>query len=336
MPIISSASLMQLAVQALVNAGASVVMARTTAQALVAAEMQGLASHGLGRLEAYRAHLRNGRANGAAEPVVLKHKRAVLLVDARQGLAYPACQLAISLAIETARQQGVAFAAVANSHHFGAAANQLLPAVEQGLIGLAFGNSPAAMPAWGGKRALLGTNPLAAVFPRRGQDPLIMDMSLSAAARGKLVVAERNGQAIPEGWALDADGQPTTDPKAGLAGTLLAAGGLKGTLLAIMIELLAAALTGSNFGYEADSFLTEEGRAPQVGQVFLLIDPAALAGRDVYLDRVEALVDAMLADEGVRLPGASRLARQQAAQAHGVDIPEALLDALREWAGAPV
>ena len=151
------------------------------------------------------------------------------------------------------------------------------------MVGLAFGNSPAAMPAWGGKRALFGTNPIAAIFPRRNATPLCIDLSLSEVARGKVMIAAQQGKPIPLGWALDRDGQPTTDAKAALDGLMLPAGGVKGAMLALIVELLCVALTGANFGYEADSFFVDEGNQPRLGQAFLVIDPAALAGADVSL-----------------------------------------------------
>jgi (2R)-3-sulfolactate dehydrogenase (NADP+) len=332
MPHIHSAVLLDTARRALAAAGANDTMARLTAHALVQADLQGLASHGVTRVPAYAAHLRNGRADGSAEPQVLREHGAVLLIDARKGLAYPACQLAVQRGIALARQQGVAFAAIANSHHFGAAAHHLQPVAQAGMVGLALGNAPAAMPAWGGKRPLFGTNPIAAAFPRPGHDPLLIDLSLSAVARGKLVVAAREGRSIPPGWALDAQGQPTTDPKAGLAGSMVPAGGVKGTMLALMVDLLVATLTGSHFGFEADSLLDDEGRPPRLGQVFLIIDPAALAGGAVYASRIECLVQTMLEEEGVRLPGAQRLARQR--EATTVELPDALWHKLQALASA--
>lgn len=140
------------------------------------------------------------------------------LVDAGQGLAFPACDLAVATAIATARTLGVSFAGVTNSHHCGVLVDHLRAVADAGLVGLAFANSPAAMPAAGGRHAIFGSNPVAAVFPRRSADPLMIDLSLSEVARGKLMVAAREGQAIPLGWALDSQGQPTTDPKAGRAG----------------------------------------------------------------------------------------------------------------------
>lgn len=330
---ITPSDLFELAREALARAGANDTMARLTAEALVEADLQGLASHGVTRIPAYAAHLRNGRADGRAEPVIRRAQGAALWIDAGTGLAYPACRLAVERGIALAREQGVALVAVGNSHHFGAAGYHLQPVADAGLVGLVLGNAPAAMPAWGGKRALFGTNPIAAVFPRPGHEPVLIDLSLSAVARGKLVVAAREGQSIPLGWALDAEGQPTTDPRAGLAGTMVPAGGLKGTLLALMIDLLVGTLTGSHFGFEAGSLLDAEGEVPRVGQVFLFINPAALAGHGTYDARIEALVAAMLAEDGVRLPGAQRLARRHETAAAGMDLPDTVLQALYLLAG---
>jgi (2R)-3-sulfolactate dehydrogenase (NADP+) len=325
-----------LASAALRAAGANAAMAEAAAQALVLAEAQGLASHGLSRVPQYAVHLRNGRANGSAEPVLLRRRGAALVVDAGGGLAFGACALAVREAIAAARELGVAFAGVVRSHHCGVLVDHLRPAVAAGMVGLAFGNSPAAMPAAGGKRPLFGTNPVAAAFPRAAQDPLLIDLSLSEVARGKLMVAAKEGRPIPLGWALDAQGQPTTDPQAGLAGSMLPIGAAtspKGAMLALIVELLATAVIGAQFGFEASSFFVDEGNQPGIGQAFLVIDPGALAGTSAYFARTEVLVAQMLADEGVRLAGARRLALERQAAAQGLHIPEALLAQLRALAG---
>src|SRR5512134_3568478 len=279
------AELADLATRALERAGASAAMATATARALVAADAQGLASHGVSRVPQYAAHLRFGRVDGSAVAKVVRAKGGAVLVDAADGLAFPACALAVTEAIARAREHGVAFAGVANSHHFGAAAHHIEPIAAAGMVGLAFGNSPAAMPSWGGRHAIFGTNPVAAVFPRRSAPPLVVDLSLSEVARGKLMVAAREGKPIPSGWALDKHGSPTTDPKAGLEGMMLPAGGVKGAMLALMVELLCCALTGAHMGFEADTFFVDEGNRPRIGQAFLAIDPAALAGSEVYAER---------------------------------------------------
>jgi (2R)-3-sulfolactate dehydrogenase (NADP+) len=308
-------------------------MAAATAAALVSAEAQGLASHGLSRVLQYAAHLRNGRADGAAVPVIAHQRGGAVLVDAGCGLAFPACALAVQEAARRAREHGVSLAGVTNSHHFGVAADHLRPLAAAGMVGLAFGNSPAAMPAAGGRRALFGTNPIAAVFPRRDHAPLVVDLSLSEVARGKVMVAARDGRPIPIGWALDRDGQPTTDAKAALDGSMLAMGGAKGATLALVVELLVTALTGAAFGFEATSFFVDQGNRPRLGQAFLALDPGALAGDAAYLDRVDTLVAAMLEDPGVRLPGSRRDALAARAAREGVERPDALRGQLEARGG---
>lgn len=322
-----------LAAAGLAAAGANAAMADTTARALVYAESQGLGSHGLSRVAFYAGHLRAGRAIGSAVPKLMHERGGAALIDAGSGLAYPACAMAVEQAAARAREHGVSFVGVTNSHHFGAAAYHLEALADAGLVALALSNSPAAMPAWGGKRPLFGTNPVAAVFPRRGGARLLIDLSLSQVARGKLMIAARDNQPIPLGWALDAEGQPTTDPKAGLAGSMLPAGGVKGAMLALIVELLVCALTGAHFGFETESFFVDEGGPARLGQAFLAIDPGALAGNNTYLDRVETLVDAMLEDEGVRLPGDRRRKLRDEALKHGIDIPDALMAQLRAMSG---
>jgi (2R)-3-sulfolactate dehydrogenase (NADP+) len=328
------AALEDLVTRALTRAGANAAMASTTARALVSAEAQGLASHGLSRVAQYASHLRNGRANGAAIPSIARERGGAVLVDAAEGLAFPACALAVDEAIARARVHGVAFAAVTNSHHFGVAADHLRPVGAAGMVGLALGNSPAAMPPTGGTRAVFGTNPIAAIFPRRDDAALVIDLSLSEVARGKVMVAARDAKPIPLGWALDAAGQPTTDAKAALSGSMLAMGGAKGATLALVVELLVTALTGAALAFEASSFFVDEGNRPRLGQAFLVIDPDALAGRATYVERVETLVAAMLEQPGVRLPGQRRDALASAATRDGIEVAPAVLDQLRALAGA--
>ena len=332
MPRMSVERLNELATTALQRAGATTAMAGATAAALVAAEAQGLGSHGLARVAQYAGHLRHGRVNASAEPRVLRGKAAAFLVDAEEGLAFPACALAVGEAIVRARTNGAAFAGVTRSHHFGAAAWHLEPVAAAGMVGLAFGNSPAAMPAWGGRRAIFGTNPIAAVFPRREAPALTIDLSLSEVARGKLMVAAREGKPIPLGWALDKEGIPTTDPKAGLDGMMMPAGGVKGAMLALMVELICCALTGASFGFEADSFFTDEGNRPGIGQAFVVIDPAAVAGSDVFHERIETLVATMLLDAEVRLPGQRRVELARRAAVDGIEVGAQLLAQLESLA----
>lgn len=333
MATIPTHELIDLVARALLNAGAAKDTAQVVAEHLVTADAQGLASHGVSRTPLYCAHLRNGRADGKAKPQVIREKGATCLVDAAYGMAFPACALAVHESLRRAKEFGVGFAGVTDSNHFGATALHLRPVAEAKMVGIAFGNSPAAIAPWGGSRPLFGTNPIAAVFPRAQEQPLIIDLSLSQVARGKILVAAQRGEAIPEGWAFDQQGHATTDPNAGLSGSMAPAGGVKGAMLALAVELICCALTGAAFGFEADSFFTETGNRPRIGQAFLTIDPGALAGRDIYFERLETLIRAMLADEGVRLPGRRRLEQEAQSRHQGISVPDELYGKIQALAG---
>ncbi|MEO7253711.1 MAG: Ldh family oxidoreductase [Casimicrobium sp.] len=333
---ISLTDLNALTVAALVKAGASQASAESTARALIYADAQGTASHGVSRVPQYAGHMKSGRIDGQATPSIAIQNGATAVIDAADGLAFSACDLAIKTAIDTGQKLGVAFVAINNSYHFGAAIYHLEAVAKAGMVGLAFTNSPAAMAAAGGKRPLFGTNPIAAIFPRKNGDPLAIDLALSEVARGKLMVAAKDNKSIPLGWALDADGQPTTDPGKGLKGSMAplgaATGSAKGAMLALVVELLVTAFTGARFGFEADSFFDVEGNKPRIGQAFLVINPNAMGGGDGYIERVETLITAMLDDDGVRLPGARRYELQRSAGTAGVNVPDALLAQLTQLA----
>jgi (2R)-3-sulfolactate dehydrogenase (NADP+) len=332
MPKLSIEQLTALASRALNRAGASRSMALAAAKALVAADAEGLATHGVSRVALYAQHLREGRVDGKARPGIVKRKGATCLVDARGGLAYEASAIAVKQAIERARRYGVAFSGVTNSHHFGAAGYHLAPIAAAGLVGLAFTNSPSAINAWGGKRALFGTNPIAAVFPRKDASPVVVDLALTEVVRGKIMLHAKEGKPIPLGWAVDRDGNPTTDAQAALTGSLAAIGGMKGTMLALVVEVLCCALTGAAFSFENDTYF-EPGNKPRIGHAILAIDPEALAG-PAFFDRLEVMIAHMLEEDGVRLPGARRHCAVAAAQEHGIEVPQALVDELERLAGA--
>lgn len=319
-----------LAEHALRTAGASLEAARSTAKFLVQAEMQGLSSHGISRIPFYCTHLRNGRVGGRAQAEIVTTRGAATLITAHDGMAYPACECAVELVIENAKKYGIAYCAVTDSNHYGAVGLHLEPIAKAGMVGVAFGNSPAAMAAWGGKRPLFGTNPIAAIFPRRTSDPLLIDLALSEVARGKIMCAANKGESIPLNWALDADGNPTSDAKLALHGSMLPAGGIKGAMLALMIEALTCALSGAAFGFEADSFFSEHGNRARIGQTFLAIDPDALAGRDVFYERMELLTTVMLDETGVRLPGAKRYREYRKHLLDGIEVPADLYSMLTQ------
>jgi (2R)-3-sulfolactate dehydrogenase (NADP+) len=317
--------LFRLARTALERAGAHSKMAEAAARHLVRAEAQELPTHGMSRVPIYCGFLRRGRADGAAQPAMVSDRAAVCLIDNRDALPYVSVQWAVEEVIQRARRNGIAFAGIRNSAHAGVMGIHLLPVAAAGLAGFAFTNSPAAIPAWGGKKALFGTNPVAAAFPRKDRDPLVIDLAMTTVVRGRIMMAMRRGERIPEGWALDRNGRPTTDPKEAIEhGSLFPIGGAKGAMLALAFELVCAALTGAAIGPEADSFFVEEGNRPHIGQAFIAIDPSALTGMSTYWERTESVVSAMLADPEVRLPGARRFAAE-AASVKGIEVPDELL-----------
>jgi (2R)-3-sulfolactate dehydrogenase (NADP+) len=317
--------LFQLAATALKRAGANDRMAEAAARHLVRAEEQGHPTHGMSRVPFYCGMLRRGRAVGAAEPRMKAERAGACLIDNADGLPYVSAQWAVEEAIQRARRNGIAFAGVTNSAHVGVLGIHLAPVAQAHMVGFAFTNSPAAIPAWGGRKPLFGTDPVAGIFPRMGKQPIVVDLALTTVVRGKIMMAMRKGERIPEGWALDRNGKPTTDPKEAIEhGSLFPIGGAKGAMLALMFELICAALTGSAIGPEADSFFSDEGNKPKIGQAFLAIDPSALAGMDRYFERVEAVVTRMLADPEVRLPGARRFASEKKSM-DGIEVPDELL-----------
>ena len=324
---LSYSEILTLANSGLQAAGINPKAAYETAQFLALAELDGLASHGLARVPQYAAHAKNGRIELDSKVRARSFKTAAALVDARDGLAFPALRFATDLSVNLASKNGLGLVAVTNSHHFGVAGHYVEAAARAGYVSLIFGNTPAAMPMVGGTKAIFGTNPLAAAFPT-SSDPLVIDMSLSAVARGKLLVAAKNGQAIPEGWALSAKGKPTTDPQEGLKGLMLPLGGDKGALLALIVELLVVGLSGSRFSYEADSFFDPKGNRPRIGQLILTIDPG-LAGASIFASRMRDFLQVLSADAGTRLPGQRRFQQRATGFSNGVTVSDVVVEEIQ-------
>ena len=324
------AELETLVVRALTRHGTSEANARLVAGALVAAERDGQKGHGLSRVSSYCAQAASGKVDGGATPSVERVAPAALRIDAKNGFAYPALALAVAELAKLARETGLATAAVHHSHHCGVAGFPVERLAEQGLIGLMLANSPKAIAPWGGRDGVFGTNPIAFAAPRAEAPPLVIDLSLSKVARGKVMAAAKAGEAIPEGWALDSQGRATNDPQAALEGTMVPLGDAKGAALALMVEILAASLTGAHHGFEASSFFTADGPAPAVGQLLIAVDPGPLSAES-FAARLEILIAAIEGQEGTRLPGNRRLVARAAAQ-DGIAVPQPLFDEVRALA----
>lgn len=301
--------------------------AASVARALVAAEAAGQSGHGLRRVTSYADQSRSGKVDGMAAPTMTRPKPGVLAVDAAHGFAYPALDLSLRHAPEVARDQGIALVAISRSHHCGVMGLVVEEFARVGLVALMMANTPAAMAPWGGRRALFGTNPIAFAAPVAGAEPVVVDLSLSKVARGKIMAAKQKGAAIPQDWAFDSDGRPTADPGAALAGTMAPAGDAKGAALAMMVEMLAAGLTGANYAFEASSFLDADGPPPSVGQTIIVIDPAG-TGQAAPLERLALLAGLIESEEGARLPGRRGQALRAAAVANGLDVDDDVVAAI--------
>lgn len=321
---ISAPDLQVLIAKAMEASNSSGVVALSVARALVQAEIDGQKGHGLSRVPSYAAQAKSGKVNGRATPHG-EARAASLMIDAWHGFAFPAVNLAIAMLPGLAASNGIAAAGITRSHHFGVAGHHVERLAEAGLVALAFANTPKAMAPWGGKQPVYGTNPIAFAAPLRDKPPIVVDMALSQVARGKILTAAQKGEAIPQGWAVDERGNPTTDPNAALKGALQPIGGAKGAALALMVEVLAVALTGARFGFEASSFFDAEGEPSGVGQYLIAIDPAAFAGADAFAERMAALAGVIEGDGNARLPGARRLALRETAAREGLVVDARLL-----------
>ena len=323
MPQLSLLDVELLAANSLAANGCDDANTAAVAATVTAAERDGSHSHGLFRLPGYLGSLRSGRVNGAAAPTVTKARPGTLIVDGDGGFAPLALATMTEPLAELARTQGIAMAGVRNIFHFAALWPEVEALAEQGLVALA---TTAALPyvaSPGGTEALFGTNPIAFAWPRAGQ-VYAFDMATSAMARGDIMLAARDGNDVPIGSGVDADGDDTTDPSAILnGGVQLPIGGHKGAALALMVELMAASLIGERFSFEAEAEYGDDGGPPVGGEFVLAIDPAA-AGSSGWANHAEQLFSRIEATEGARLAGARRHANR--AHTTMVDVPQSLLD----------
>jgi L-2-hydroxycarboxylate dehydrogenase (NAD+) len=269
--------------------GASEEEASATADVLAEGDLRGFASHGLLRLPYILRALKRGKIIAKAEVKVVKETPATALIDGGHGLGHYVAMRAMRLAIEKAKKQGIGAVGVYNSNHFGIAGYYAEIATREGLIGLVTTTTDALVHPWGGVEPLLGTNALAVGIPA-DPNPILLDMAMSVAARGKLVEAMKEGKKIPEGWAVDSEGRPTTDPKKGLDGALSPFGGVKGYGLALVLELLAGPLVGAAAGKEVQGTLEPVDKFCTKGDFMIAIDPAAFVSADEFRARVKEFV----------------------------------------------
>ena len=290
---------------ALEKHGAAPWIADEVAMAVRKAESVGNRICGLYYLESYCQQLQSGRVKGDVEPVVTRPRSANVVVDARYGFAQPAFSRALPGAIAAARECGVASIAVCHAHTCTAVGYFTEQIAKAGLIGLGMTNASPIVAPPGGKTRVIGTNPIAFSVPDgNGGIAMQFDQSTTTVALGKITMAKAAGESIPEGWAVDANGQPTTDPEAALAGSLVSTGGYKGWGFGLMVELLVAGLTESVVSQDVKPLKAPEGPPHDLGQYYMLIDPGSSS---VFYERLQQVAQGVAQDEGARMPGQGKV-----------------------------
>ena len=318
-----------LSFDALVAAGTSPENARPLAVATAMTEADGVASHGMAYIPIYCEHVQCGKVDGMAVPVLDTPKPSVVTVDAATGFAHAAIDLGFQSLIPMAREQGVAVLAVKNSYNCGVLGVHTQRLAQAGLLGMGFTNAPASIAPVGGLTPVVGTNPFSIATPDGdGGVALLIDQSASAIAKSEIMKHSREGKPIPLGWGLGPDGEPTTDPDVALKGTMVPSGGYKGVGVALLVELMAAAMTGATLGINASPFAGTKGGPPKTGQFFIAISPEATSGGG-FGERMAALANAFHGQDGARLPGDKRSAKRAQSAIDGVDVSSATLERIR-------
>jgi len=334
---IESRPLLAFCAEALQAAGASAAAAQTCAQSLVAADERGVHSHGSLRLGVYVDRLRAGSIDGRASPQAVRDLGAVAVLDGGAGLGIAVAAAAIDLAVERAARHGVGVVGVRNSHHCGMLAWLVQRATDRGCAALAMSNADAQVAPWGARAKFFGTNPLAIGVPT-AELPFIVDFATSVVAHARIKAAAERGEAIPEGWALDAEGRATTDPRLALAGALLPFGGPKGAGLALTIELLAGLLPGGQVGPDIVPLYERLSQSQQVGHFFVAFDVAAFGEREPFLQRAAQTLQrirelpAAHGVERIWVPGEIEQRRAASAGQAPLRLPDVTLAELRRTA----
>jgi LDH2 family malate/lactate/ureidoglycolate dehydrogenase len=329
--------LVQSCIELLQKVGVPLDQAETIADIVVEADLRGVESHGLLRLPAYIHRVQAGLMTAVTEVKTVRERGATVLLDAQSGFGQVAGVVAMNQAMDRARQHGVGVAAVRNANHFGIAAHYAMMALPQRMIGVVTANAAPSMAAWGGAAPVLGTNPICVAIPTGGDVDIVLDMASSMVARGKIRLSASKGQPIPLGWALDAEGRPTEDPKAALKGTVVPIGGPKGYGLALIVDVLSGVMTGADFGTRLTS-VHELKQHSSVGFVTQALDIAAFEDWDEFRNSITILVSEIL--NSPRAPGVSRIylpgeiewLKQQERLKSGVPVPPEVLEELRHLA----
>jgi LDH2 family malate/lactate/ureidoglycolate dehydrogenase len=304
---------------------------------LVDADLTGVESHGVSRLKNYMKRLSTGVVSATGEITVLQEHAASLAIDGGNTMGMVSSAFAMKRCIEKAKESGSCFATVKGSNHYGMAAYYVAMATEAGMVAITGTNAPPNLAPWGSSQKYMGTNPIAFGAPTRTR-PIILDMAPSVVAMGKIILAAKLGKTIPEGWVVDQQGNPTTDPVIGQYGTLLPIGGAKGSGLAIFGEILSGVLSGSKWGPHINNFWSDFENPQDVGHFFLAVDIEKFIEYEAYLSRITQLVDEIKglpkspdADE-IFMPGEIEIRKREERKRDGIQLAESVYAELAELA----
>lgn len=320
-----------LSAQALQGAGTRLESAQSLAKAVAAAEADGIKSHGLVYVPNYCEHVRCGKVDGQALPTVSISSTTAVRVDARCGFAHPAIDEGFVPLVDLAKTNGCAAMVVHHSYNCGVLGYHTERLAKQGLVALGFTNAPASIAPVGGKVPVVGTNPFSLAVPDgQGGVAFVVDQSASVVAKSEIILRGRAGKPIPEGWALDAAGQPTTDPTVALQGSMAPSGGYKGFGVGLMVEVLAAALSGACLGTQASPFSGTAGGPPKTGQCFVAFYPGVFSGGN-FAERIQDLIASIKAQPEARLPGERRFENRTKNAQQGVELEVALIEKVQSF-----
>lgn len=331
---IDSKKLVNLAKKLFIGAGVRERDAHLVASGLVAANLRGVDSHGVSRVPVYIERIQRGVVNPNPSVKVEKVTAAVSKVNGDNGMGFVTASHAMDEAIELAKSSGIGLVGVNHSTHFGMAALYVMQAIKSGYIGLAYTNSSPAIPVWGGRNALLGSSPFAAGVPSKENNPYVLDMAMTVIARGKIRLAAKQDKEIPEGLALDKQGAPTTNAKEAMEGVFLPFGGVKGSSLSMLMDILSGVLTGANYGGEVKSLYTDPDQPQNVGHLFIAIRPDLFVPLEQFEQRMETFVNRIKSQpraEGfdeILIPGEPEERKAQERLRTGIPLTKEVINSL--------
>ncbi|SFL35189.1 Ldh family oxidoreductase [Pelosinus propionicus] len=333
--IFSVSSLHQFIVQVLIKAGVPAADGKIVADNLLKADLWGVGTHGVSRFPRYLMRIKDGSINSQPNITINKLWPALFAVDGDNGLGSVVAAKAMEAAMDAAEDFGLCAVGVRSSNHFGTAGFYCDMAAKRNYLSIVFTNALSAIPPWGGKEAYLGTNPIAIGFPRLEKNPVIIDLATSIVARGKIITAAKQGLTIPEGWALDKNGRPTTNAEEALLGMILPMAGPKGYALALAVDHLSGVLTGAAFGQDVASYQGTHNQA-DVGHLIIVIKVDGFISKDDYYKRTDKFCEEIKAVEKaagvseIYLPGEREQTLEQQLLLKGIEIPKELLEELKE------